>query len=174
MGVSFCQYSKIKCYKNSYIYYIRTCIIIRQSFSIQALTVHQCISEEWRNFLTLFYIPRSRTGNIVISMSGCQTVRPRFVAAYLDNHLYCIHTFLRGCMCAFWWLWPLPWFFTFDFEAIIDFNWWRIKSNVSGRYLKKRLLDCFYIAHTHSPGCVLGVMTFDLIFYLRFWGHHWH
>ena len=36
---------------------------------------------------------------------------------------YCIHTSLRGCRCAFLGLWPLTWLLTFNFEAIIDFNW---------------------------------------------------
>ena len=44
-------------------------------------------------------------------------------------------------------------------------------SSVSGQYCAKRLLDCFHTAHTHPSGGVdvpFGVMTFDLIFYLRF------
>ena len=39
--------------------------------------------------------------------------------------------------------------------------------------IRKRLLDCFHIAHTHVLGGVdlpvpFGVMTFDLISYLQF------
>ena len=40
-------------------------------------------------------------------------------------------------------------FFVFDFQAIIDFNLWRMTSSVSGQYLGKRL-DCSHIAHTHA------------------------
>ena len=37
-------------------------------------------------------------------------------------------------------------------------------SSVSGRYLGKRLLDCFHIAHTHALGGVAfwGAMTSEL------------
>ena len=43
---------------------------------------------------------------------------------------------------------------TFDFEAIIDFKWLKMISPASRRYLGKRLLDCFHIAHTHPWGGV--------------------
>ena len=69
---------------------------------------------------------------------------------------YCTHKSLRECICAFWGLWPLTWFFTFEFKAIIDFNWLRMISSVtvSVRYLAKRLLNCFHTAHTHPWGGV--------------------
>ena len=40
-------------------------------------------------------------------------------------------------------------FFTFDFDALIDFICWRMISSVAGQYRAKRLLHCFDIAHTH-------------------------
>ena len=57
---------------------------------------------------------------------------------------YCVHASLRGCRCAFW-----PNFLPFSFQAFIYFNSWRIMSSVSRRYLGKRSLDCFHIAHTY-------------------------
>ena len=44
--------------------------------------------------------------------------------------------------------------FAFDFKAIIDLNWWRTISLVSGRYLQKGLMDCSHIAHAHALGVV--------------------
>ena len=76
---------------------------------------------------------------------------------------YCIHTSLRGYGCAFRWLWPFTYFFTFGFGAIIDFNWLWMISSVSGRNIAKRSLDCFYTAHTHPLGmyiCLLGLWPF--------------
>ena len=64
----------------------------------------------------------------------------------------------------------------FDFEAIIDFNWLRIISSVSGRYLAKRFLDCFHTAHTNlSAGVDVPFGGYDLCpnFDLRFWGDYW-
>ena len=96
-------------------------------------------------------------GDIVITMSGrasvfrSQTISLKPLAGLLS---YCIHTSLRGCRCAFCELWPLTLFLTFDFEAIIDFNWLLMSSSVSGRYPAKRLLNCFHTAHTNPSGGV--------------------
>ena len=65
---------------------------------------------------------------------------------------YCINTSLKRCRYVYWGLRPLTYFFTFNFGAIIDFNWWRMINSASGRYLEKRLLDCFHIKHLHALG----------------------
>ena len=87
----------------------------------------------------------------------------KFKMPFLNLLSYCIHTSITGWRCAFWGLWPLTWFLTFDFEAIIDFNWLRMISSVSGRYLTKRLLDCFHTAHTPpSVGVDVPFGNYDL------------
>ena len=62
----------------------------------------------------------------------------------------CAHTHPLGwCNRAFWRLWLLIWFFTFDFVAVIDFNWWGTISSFSGRYPRKAFAGLFsYCTHT--------------------------
>ena len=92
--------------------------------------------EHWEWSAVSFFIPRrrSRGGGYChhhvwpcgrASVFRFQTISLKPLAGLLS---YCIQTSLRGCRCAFWSLWPLTYFFTFDFEAIIDFNWFRIIS----------------------------------------------
>ena len=86
---------------------------------------------------------------------GRPVVRPCFVSRTISRKpsvglfSYCIRTSI-GVLMYLLGLWPL----TFDFEAIIDFNWWRLIRSFSSRYLGKCFLYCFHIAHTHPSGGV--------------------
>ena len=90
--------------------------------------------------ILLFFILRRRSRGRGILSSPCLALRPCSVSGQ----------------------------YVFDFEAFVDFNWRQIISSVSGRYLGKRLLDCFYIAYTHPLGGVdLPFGGYDL--WPKFW-----
>ena len=111
-----------------------------------------------------FFIPRHEAGagGIVITMAGVRPcgrasvfrIRSISVKPFAGLLLYCIHTSLRRRRWAFWELRPLTYFLPFEFQAISDFNYLRMISSVSRRYLRNHLLDCFHTAHTHPPGGV--------------------
>ena len=104
----------------------------------------------WPNFLPVILRRLSTSFNFGDKFSF-RTISHEAFPGLFSN---CTHTSLRGCRCAFW---------VMTFDLIVDlqfwghywlFNWWRIISLVSGWYLRKHLLDCFYIAYTYLSGGV--------------------
>ena len=96
--------------------------------------------------------------------------------AFAGLFSYCTPSCLRGCRCRCY-LAEIQWlsvreslnfelknnylifipFGGFDlifYPRFLDLNWWKMITSVSRRYLAKRLLDCFPIAHPHSLGGV--------------------